>query len=101
MISSGASAAILGVIGSTCILNPDLRISILFLPFFSFTAQNALIGIIGLDLVGLLSGWRLFDHAGHLGGTLFGLLYATHGHKVYKEYCKKVARIYNRIRPSQ
>lgn len=35
--------------------------------------------MITLDLVGLLRGWKLFDHAAHLGGAGFGLLYFTYG----------------------
>ena len=34
---------------------------------------QAMGGLVVLDVVGLLRGWRLFDHAGHLGGMLFGL----------------------------
>jgi len=30
-------------------------------------------GAIGLDVAGLLFRWKLFDHAAHLGGSLFGL----------------------------
>lgn len=53
--SVGASAAILGLISSTCILNPDLSISIMFLPFV-FSAKQALFGILALDTTGLLLG---------------------------------------------
>lgn len=52
---------------------PDSRLNIIFLPWFSFSAENAVYGIILFDLVGLFLGLRLFDHAAHLGGALFGL----------------------------
>lgn len=53
---------------------PEARLRILFVPFFDFSAQAAVIGIIVFDLCGLLFRFRLFDHAAHLGGSLFGML---------------------------
>lgn len=41
--------------------------------------------MITLDLVGLLRGWRLFDHAAHLGGAFFGLLYFWKGAELFEE----------------
>ena len=26
-----------------------------------------------MDIVGILRGWKVFDHAGHLGGVLFAV----------------------------
>lgn len=40
-----------------------------------------------IDVVGLFRGWRMFDHAAHLGGALFGLAYFTIGHQ-YFERCR-------------
>ncbi|KAK9812858.1 hypothetical protein WJX72_004806 [[Myrmecia] bisecta] len=34
---------------------------------------------VALDVVGALRGWRFLDHYGHLGGAMFGLLYAKYG----------------------
>lgn len=39
----------------------------------NFGAGDALIGIIAFDLLGILCGWKMFDHAAHLGGVLFGM----------------------------
>jgi len=80
--SLGASGALLAVLGACCIERPEARLSILFLPFFSFSAQTALYSIIAIDVAGLIMRWKLFDHAGHLGGTLFGAWYVTYGHAV-------------------
>ena len=33
---------------------------------------QALIGLVTFDLAGLLLRWKLFDHAAHLGGIIFG-----------------------------
>jgi hypothetical protein len=29
--------------------------------------------IMGIDAAGVVMGWKLFDHAAHLGGALFGM----------------------------
>ena len=79
--SLGASGALLAVLAACCIENPDARLGIIFLPFFTFAAKYALCGLITLDVCGLLFRWKLFDHAAHLGGTLFGSWYVLHGHK--------------------
>ena len=34
---------------------------------------QALGGVIAMDIVGVLRGWKFFDHAGHLGGVLFAV----------------------------
>ena len=33
--------------------------------------NQALTGVVAMDLLGLVRGWQFFDHAGHLGGVLF------------------------------
>lgn len=45
----------------------------MFLPMFKFAAEDALIGIMLFDILGLALGWKMFDHAAHLGGALFGM----------------------------
>ena len=34
---------------------------------------QALKALVAIDTVGLMLGWRLLDHAAHLGGALFGV----------------------------
>ena len=73
------SGAILGLFGYVCSRMPDGQLSIAFLPQFSFSAKNGMIGIAMFDTVGLLVGvfskWKymIFDHAAHLSGLLFGM----------------------------
>lgn len=31
--------------------------------------------MVALDILGIVRGWRAFDHVAHLGGAAFGLLY--------------------------
>lgn len=69
---------------------PESRLSIVFLPWFTFSgnsnmtyymssvkflllAEKAVYGIIIFDLLGLLGKFQLFDHAAHLAGSGFGL----------------------------
>jgi len=83
--SLGASGALLAVLAACCIKEQDARLSFLFvdyfLPDFTFSANSALFGIIAFDVCGILFRWKLFDHACHLGGTLFGSWYIMYGHK--------------------
>lgn len=39
---------------------------------FVFSRPQGLLAVAGFDLLGLLMRWRVFDHAAHLGGVLFG-----------------------------
>ncbi|KAK7090646.1 presenilin-associated rhomboid-like protein, mitochondrial [Littorina saxatilis] len=82
--SIGASGAIMCLLGAVCVSHPDARLSIAFVGEIyphSFSASSALKFILLLDTAGLVMGWRMFDHAAHLGGVLFGVWYATYGHK--------------------
>lgn len=36
-----------------------------------------------VDLVGLVRGWQLFDHAAHLSGALYGIMYYCFGHALF------------------
>lgn len=63
----------MAVLGYVCTRFPDTQINIIFLPMFQFTADSAIKGIVALDLVGCILGWKFFDHAAHLGGALFGM----------------------------
>lgn len=79
--SLGASGAIMTVLAAVCTKMPEAKLAIIFLPMFTFTAGNALKAIVALDSVGLLLGWKFFDHAAHLGGALFGIWYVLYGHE--------------------
>ncbi|GFY58708.1 presenilins-associated rhomboid-like protein, mitochondrial [Trichonephila inaurata madagascariensis] len=77
--SLGASGALMAILSSMCFQFPTTPLQIVFLPFFTFSAGNAIKAVMALDLVGLLAKWRLFDHAAHLGGAIYGLLYLIYG----------------------
>ncbi|CAB4001335.1 presenilins-associated rhomboid, mitochondrial, partial [Paramuricea clavata] len=96
--SLGASGCILAVLGAVCVENPDARLSILFLPFFSFSASKALIGLVSFDMAGLLFRWKLFDHAAHLGGIAFGSWYIIFGHKYLWDQRQVIIRKWHEFR---
>lgn len=76
--SLGASGAVMGLLAYTCLMIPDSQLQIIFVPSFTFSASSAITALMAFDMLGLLLRWRMFDHAAHLGGAVFGLLYA-HG----------------------
>lgn len=80
--SLGASGAVIAVLAAVCTKVPEAKLGIIFLPMVTFTAGNALKALVAIDTAGLLLGWRLFDHAAHLGGALFGVWYVAYGHKL-------------------
>ena len=98
--SVGASGALLAVLGACCISRPDAQLQIVFLPMVTFSAQTALVGIIVLDVCGLLFRWRMLDHAAHLGGALFGCWYATYGHKYTWDQRAPLVRKWHEFRKS-
>ncbi|XP_013392656.1 presenilins-associated rhomboid-like protein, mitochondrial isoform X2 [Lingula anatina] len=100
--SLGASGAILAVVAAVISQNPDTRMQIAFIGDIiphSFEGRHALLFLIALDTIGILRGWKLFDHACHLGGVLFGLWYANYGRKyLWKDPEATVMRFWHKIR---
>lgn len=83
--SLGASGAILGVLGVVCTTLPQAKLQIAFIGDIfphSFSADTAMKCLIAFDALGLILGWRMFDHAAHLGGILFGIWYVKYGHNL-------------------
>lgn len=81
--SLGASGAIMAVLAYVCSMHPDSRLQILFIPNFTFSADNAIKFIVALDTLGCILRWKYFDHAAHLGGALLGILWAKWGHSMW------------------
>ncbi|KAK6113321.1 Rhomboid family protein [Brugia malayi] len=90
----GASGAIMALLVYTCVKLPDARLKIVFVPHFDFSAKSAVTGMIAFDFICLLLGFKLFDHAAHLGGSLFGLFYGMYGqHLIWKKYGDEILRL--------
>ncbi|XP_075538835.1 rhomboid family intramembrane serine protease rho-7 [Dermacentor variabilis] len=98
-MSLGASGAILAVVGALCLQYPDAQLSIIFLPFFTFSAAAALKGVLVFDTAGMLLRWRLLDHAAHLGGTLFGVGYVLYGQEMWKRR-EPILKTWHQLRES-
>jgi len=60
--SLGASGAIFGCVSATAYMYPDASVYLIFLPFFPIKIPMALGAMMSLDLVGIIRGWRTFDH---------------------------------------
>lgn len=56
--SLGASGAIYGALTVTACAYPDASVGILFVPFISFPIGLGVGGMVLVDLVGLIRGWR-------------------------------------------
>ena len=78
--SLGASGAICTILGVFATMVPDARMQIVFLPFFTFSASVGIKCLMALDTAGIVAGWRVFDHAAHLSGVLFGIWWVRMGH---------------------
>ncbi|KAK3763788.1 hypothetical protein RRG08_065751 [Elysia crispata] len=100
-VSVGASGAIMALIGAVCVRYPNAQLSIAFVGEIfphSFSADTGMKCLIAFDLLGLVLGWKFLDHAGHLGGMLFGLLYTKYGSKYVWGNREKIMRWWHNIR---
>jgi len=73
--SLGASGAIYGVVAMTALALPETNISLIFLPMVPFPITLGVSAMVGLDILGIIRGWRMFDHWAHLGGAVSGVAY--------------------------
>ncbi|CAH1781320.1 unnamed protein product, partial [Owenia fusiformis] len=99
--SLGASGAVIALIGMTCIQYPKAQLSIAFIGDIiphSFSAQSAMIGLLALDTMGVLMRWKLFDHAAHLGGMLFGIWYISYGKDIIWKGREPLIKYWHKIR---
>ncbi|CAI5641288.1 unnamed protein product [Oreochromis niloticus] len=96
--SLGASGAVMAVLAAICSKMPEAKLGIIFLPMVTFTAGTALKALVAVDTAGLLLGWRLFDHAAHLGGALFGVWYVAYGHKLIWRKREPLVKLWHDIR---
>jgi len=81
--SLGASGAVLALIPLFAHYFPNANLSLIFLPTIPIPINYAVPAMASLDVTGLVLGWRLIDHAAHLGGMSFGWLFANYGQRYW------------------
>lgn len=77
--SLGASGAIYATVTMTALAFPTSEVALFIPPSYPINIQTGVSCLVLLDIVGLLRGWRMFDHYAHLGGAAFGVLYYNYG----------------------
>jgi len=77
--SLGASGAIYGAVAMTVMAMPETHVTLIFLPWFPIPSQVGFAGAITLDILGIIRGWKIFDHWAHLGGAMAGIAYFFYG----------------------
>ncbi|KAJ7043586.1 hypothetical protein C8F04DRAFT_1072638 [Mycena alexandri] len=88
--SLGASGAIYACVTLSALAFPDARVAPLFVPF-SVPIQTGVGALMLLDVVGVLRGWRMFDHIAHLSGAMCGVLYYFFGPSLWNGYRRLTA----------
>ncbi|XP_047191463.1 presenilins-associated rhomboid-like protein, mitochondrial isoform X2 [Scophthalmus maximus] len=98
VFSTPLSGAIMTVLAVVCTKMPEAKLAIIFLPMFTFSAANALKAIVAMDTAGLVLGWKVFDHAAHLGGALFGIWYVMFGHDLIWKNREPFVKLWHDLR---
>ncbi|KAF8972677.1 hypothetical protein BDZ97DRAFT_1649500 [Flammula alnicola] len=88
--SLGASGAIYASVTLTALAFPDSQVALFIPPTYPINIQYGVGGLVALDMIGILRGWRHFDHWAHLGGAAFGVLYYKYGPS-YWRYLREVS----------
>ncbi|KAM6496844.1 hypothetical protein JOM56_007317 [Amanita muscaria] len=77
--SLGASGAIYACVTVTALAFPESQVALFIPPTYPIPIQWGVGGLMMLDMIGIVRGWRMFDHWAHLGGATFGILYYNYG----------------------
>ncbi|KAF9219802.1 rhomboid-domain-containing protein [Gyrodon lividus] len=86
--SLGASGAIYAAVTVSALAFPDAQVQLIFMPFFPISITTGVGGLVLLDIVGIIRGWKFFDHYSHLGGAAFGAFYYAYGHQWWNGWRK-------------
>lgn len=81
--SLGSSGAIYAFVILTALSMPHVDVIIPFLPFIPIPITGAVGSMVLMDAIGVVRGWRVFDHYAHLGGAAAGGLYYYLGHRIW------------------
>ncbi|PID71292.1 MAG: rhomboid family intramembrane serine protease [Flavobacteriales bacterium] len=70
----GASGAVMGVVYSAIMLHPDMRLTFIFFPFFSFPGYVFGVGYFLYSVYGMKTSLGNIGHSAHLGGAIGGFV---------------------------
>lgn len=70
----GASGAVMGIVYSAIMLHPDMRLTFIFFPFFSFPGYVFGVGYFLYSVYGMKSSLGNIGHSAHLGGAIGGFI---------------------------
>lgn len=84
--SLGASGAIYATVTVTALGFPDSQIALFIPPSYPINIQWGVGSLVALDMIGILRGWRMFDHWAHLGGAAFGAAYYAYGPTIWQSF---------------
>ncbi|KIM44829.1 hypothetical protein M413DRAFT_67386 [Hebeloma cylindrosporum] len=91
--SLGASGAIYAAVTMTALAFPDSEVALFIPPSYPINIQYGVGALMALDMIGILRGWRLFDHWAHLGGAAFGIFYYNYGPSYWAYLRKATAKV--------
>ncbi|KAJ6581460.1 hypothetical protein B0H19DRAFT_1115304 [Mycena capillaripes] len=75
----GGTGALYALMTLTALGFPNAEIALFYPPNYSLPVQWGVGSLLLLDILGILRGWRFFDHFAHLGGAVFGAVYYVYG----------------------
>ncbi|GAC98308.1 hypothetical protein PHSY_005901 [Pseudozyma hubeiensis SY62] len=93
--SLGASGAVYSALVMSAFAFPDAKLGVILLPWVTVNIGVGVVGLVLVDAVGVVRGWRMFDHWAHLAGAAFGAGYWFGGAEVW-EWLKR--RLVERLR---
>lgn len=70
----GASGGVSGIVFAAIMIYPDMPLTLIFFPFFSFPGWVFALLYLGYSLFGMKSRHDNIGHAAHLGGSVVGIL---------------------------
>ncbi|EMD38783.1 hypothetical protein CERSUDRAFT_112527 [Gelatoporia subvermispora B] len=82
--SLGISGAVYSAFIYTALAYPDTHISLIFLTGFPIPIAWGAAGLVTVDFLGAIRGWRYMDHFAHLGGAAFGAFYYAYGQQIWE-----------------
>lgn len=70
----GASGAVMGIVYAAIMLNPDMKLTFIFVPFFSFPGYVFGVGYLLYSMYGMKTQLGNIGHSAHLGGAVGGFV---------------------------